>query len=135
MPLLLFARSSVPLSAGQLRRQPPGCCVRSALQALWSLAKHIFRSADSGFHQLISHWLVRAGLAGWSITRVLTPAGGACVFNSLFPHGSLYLLAAPGAKQMNIAGTGLGKAESWKLCLQARRPIWGDPSQAQSHWA
>ncbi|KAL4422175.1 hypothetical protein ABPG77_006864 [Micractinium sp. CCAP 211/92] len=26
-------------------------------EALWSLAKHIFRSADSGFHQLISHWL------------------------------------------------------------------------------
>lgn len=43
--------------------------LRTPLQALWALAKHIFRSADSGFHQLISHWLV--GGEGWGCAGAL----------------------------------------------------------------
>lgn len=124
VPLLRSARPSVPLSAGQTGSRPPGCFVRSAAQALWALAKHIFRSADSGFHQLISHWLVRAGRAGWSTGRV-DASRCACMFNSLFPHGALYLSAAAGAKQMCSAGTGVGKTESRKLCLRARKQMWG----------
>lgn len=26
-------------------------------QNLWRLAKHVFRSLDSAYHQLVSHWL------------------------------------------------------------------------------
>lgn len=28
-----------------------------SMQKLWRLAKHVFRSLDSGYHQLVSHWL------------------------------------------------------------------------------
>lgn len=83
-------------------------------QALWSLAKHIFRSMDSGFHQLISHWLA-SGEAG-ATERGLIPAaasigkGSNCLHITVQPLLTVHKGSPPPARKLGTAARRLSKA-------------------------